>query len=62
VLAGAPLPWALSPGNLDVTDRLTFDFALATPHTLSRRCIGLSPNEAWIASPSSLVPNSDFQK
>src|SRR6476620_7600698 len=60
--AGALLPRASSPCNLDVTDRLTFDFALATPHTLSRRCVGLSVNEAWIASLSRLVPNSDFQK
>ncbi|HEX2366332.1 MAG TPA: hypothetical protein VHJ00_15070, partial [Bradyrhizobium sp.] len=45
------------PSDLDVPDRLTFDFALATPHTLSRRCIGLSPNEDWIASLSRLVPN-----
>jgi hypothetical protein len=61
-LVGAPLPRASSPGNLDLTDRLTVDLGLATPHTLSRRCAGLSLNEAWIASPSSLVPNSDFQK
>lgn len=47
---------------VDVTDRLTFDFALAMPHTLSRRCIGLSPNEDWIASLSRLVPNTDFHK
>jgi hypothetical protein len=43
---GASLPRASSPCGLDVADRLTFDFALATPHTLSRRCIGLSPKEA----------------
>src|ERR1700675_2275457 len=61
-LAGALLPRGSSPCNLDLTDRLTVDLALATPHTLSRRCVGLSLNEAWIASPSSLVPNSDFQK
>src|SRR5262245_29481052 len=47
---------------VDVTDRLTFDFALATPHTLSRKCIGLSPDEDWIASLSRLVLNSDFHK
>ena len=60
-LAGASLPRASSP-CLDVTDRLTVDLALATPHTLSRRCVGPSLNEAWIASLSRLVPNSDFQK
>ena len=61
-LVGASLPRASSPCNLDVTDRLTFDLALDTPHTLARRCIGLSLNEAWIVSLSRLVPNSDFQK
>src|SRR5262249_41239505 len=60
--AGKSLPRASSPFDLDLTDRLIVDSALATPHTLSRRCIGPSLNEAWIASPSSLVPNSDFQK
>jgi hypothetical protein len=45
-LAGAPLSWASSPCNLDLTDRLTVDLALATPHTLSRRCIGPSLSEA----------------
>ena len=61
-LAEAALPRASSSCDGDFTDRLTFDFALATPHTLSRRCVGLSLNEAWIASLSRLVPNSDFQK
>ena len=61
-LAGVALPRVSSPCNLDLTDRLTVDLTVATPHTLSRRCVGLSLNEAWIASPSSLVPNSDFQK
>ena len=60
--AGALLPRASNPCDLDVTGRLTFDFALTTPHTRSRRCVGLSLNEAWIASRSRLVPNSDFQK
>ena len=45
-LAGAALPRASSSCDGDFTDRLTFDFALATPHTLPRRCVGLSLNEA----------------
>ena len=32
--------------NLDLTDRLTVDLAMATPHTLSRRCVGLLLNGA----------------
>src|SRR4029450_11524114 len=35
---------------------------LPAPHTLSFKCAGPSVSEAWIASPSMLVPNSDFQK
>src|SRR5262245_27522362 len=57
-LAGASLPRASSPW-LGLTD---VDLVLATPHTLPRRCVGLSLDEAWIASPSRLEPNSDFQK
>src|SRR3990170_4399576 len=36
--------------------------ALATPQTRSFKCVGPLLNEAWMASPSRLVPNSDFQK
>src|SRR6516162_9064131 len=32
------------------------------PQTLSFKCAGPSVSEAWIARPSRLVPNSDFQK
>jgi hypothetical protein len=46
----------------DLTDLLRVVLALPAPQTLSRRCVGLSLNEAWMASPSMLVPNSDFQK
>ena len=38
-------------------------FGLATPQIESFKCGGPSVNDAcWIASPSMLVPNSDFQK
>src|SRR5262245_1503729 len=57
-LAGASLPRASSPW-LGLTNA---DLVLATPHTLPRRCVGPSLNEACIASPSRLEPNSDFQK
>ena len=51
---------------LRLTLRLTLrepdGFGLATPQMESFKCAGPSVNEAWIASPSMLVPNSDFQK
>ena len=50
---------------LRLTLRLTLwadSFGLATPQMASFKCAGPSVNEAWIASPSMLVPNSDFQK
>src|SRR5262245_4789808 len=57
-LAGASLP----PGVESVVGLDRRRLVLATPHTLPRRCVGLSLNEACIASPSRLEPNSDFQK
>ena len=43
------------------TLRVPDGFGLATPQMESFKCGGPSVNEAcWIASPSMLVPNSDF--
>ena len=51
-------PLRLTLRTLSVPD----GFGLATPQMASFKCAGPSVNEAWIASPSMLVPNSDFQK
>jgi hypothetical protein len=37
-------------------------FGLATPQMASFKCGGPVNEACWIASPSMLVPNSDFQK
>src|SRR6478672_6416316 len=55
-LAGAATPGLRVRATLDLTDRLIVDLAMATPHTLSRRCVGLLLNGAWIASLSRLSP------
>jgi len=47
---------------LRLTLRVPDGFGLATPHMASFRCAGPSVKDASIASPSMLVPNSDFQK
>jgi hypothetical protein len=47
---------------LRLTLRAADGFGLATPQMESFKCAGTSVNEARIASPSMLVPNSDFQK
>ena len=48
---------------LRLTLRVSDGFGLATPQMASFKCGGPSGNEAcWIARPSMLVPNSDFQK
>ena len=39
-LAGAATPGLRVRATLDLTNRLTVDFAMASPHTLSRRCVG----------------------
>ena|SRR6476646_6422536 len=61
-LAGAATPGLRVRATLDLTDRLPVDLAMVTPHTLSRRCVGVLLNGASIASLSRLVPNSDLQK
>ena len=48
---------------LRLTLRVPDGLGLATPQMASFKCGGPLVNEAcWIASPSMLVPNSDFQK
>ena len=42
--------------------RLRVALARPAPQTLSCRCVGPSLNEACMASPSMVVPNTDFQK
>src|SRR6476659_8748339 len=42
--------------------RLRVDLALPGPQTASRKCVGPSLNEACMARPSIVVPNTDFQK
>src|SRR6476619_4569518 len=42
--------------------RLRVDLALPGPQTASRKCVGPSLNEACMARPSMVVPNTDFQK
>jgi len=39
-----------------------YNLARPAPQTSSRRCAGSEVSEACIASPSTVVPNTDFQK
>ena len=62
-LAAVPTVLRFFDPPLLLTLRVPDGFGVATPQMESFKCGGPLANEdCWIASPSMLVPNSDFQK